>query len=312
MTTSEELREELRRARNNDRFDIGSEATGGSGTNPEGISRSDVGQEQSIFADLPGSSSEDDTVNGSYDDIERSVNEKSIGVRSADRRSSKNGSSSTSSAETVRGVKRRAGKLEADDPIPIRVKETKGRRASRTVVQERIEEAVSKSNGVADKAPKESKPVQRGKEASKARNTVTEGEGEEQKRGFKLPTFKEGSTLSITEAKALEGPLLSALESDLYYLDQYLWYRTQDTTQAPIWSDMDNEDLQVLTSILLKRGQSSKTAAATVRAIVNGSVYADVTMLMVPRIMKTVQVLKDAPKRQRPSILERKRMAAQG
>lgn len=301
--TVDELREELRSARNTDNIDIGSQIIDRSSTNLEGISRSDVGQEQSIFVDLQGPSGEDDRLDESYNGPERSIDEKLVGVRSTDRRLGEDRSSRTSNTKAVRGTTRRAGKLEADDPIPIRPKEPKTRtRAGKS--------STTKEESTATDTQKESKPVQRGKAASKVGGSIIQGEGEEQKAKFSLPKFKEGSTLTIAEAKALEEPLLSALESDFYYLDQYLWYRTQDPTQAPIWSDMDNEDLQVLTSILLKRGQKSAATAATVRTIVNGSVYADVTMLMVPRIMKTVQVLKAAPKRKRMSMLERKQMAA--
>jgi hypothetical protein len=305
--TADELREELRRARNTDSIDIGSIIIDESGSNTEGISRSDVGSQQSIFTDLPGSSTEDDATDESRHDTDRSSNEKSIGVGSADRRSRKDSSGSVDRTETVRGNKGRAGRLEADDPIPLRIKEPKSRVTRTGTRSTSVEEKPATIN---EAKTKTNKPVQRGKETSKTGSIAFEGEGKEQKAKFSLPTFKEGTTLSITEAKALEGPLLSALESDFYYLDQYIWYRTQDPTQAPIWSDMDNEDLQVLTSILLKRGQKSPATAATVRAIVNGSTYVDVGMLMVPRFMKTVQVLKAAPKRQRPSLLERKKMAA--
>lgn len=300
--TVDELREELRSARNN--TDIGSEVIDRASVDLEGISRSDNRSEQSIFADISRSGSEDDAINGTDDDIERSPNEKPIGVRSTDRRFSEDRSSRTSDTKAVRGTTRRAGKLEADDPIPIRPKEKRSTKSTGT------RSTTAKTESTASGQEKESKSVQRGKAVSKVGSTAIQGEGEEQKAKFSLPKFKEGSTLTIAEAKALEEPLLSALESDFYYLDQYIWYRTQDPTQAPIWSDMDNEDLQVLTGILLKRGQKSAATAATVRAIVNGSTYVDVAMLMGPRFVRTVQVLKAAPKKKRMSMLERKQLAA--
>jgi len=297
MTTVEEIREELRRGRTQAISESSQEFDGTSG-DFEGFSRSDNREEQSISSDLHRPDSKNDATHGSYNDPERSLDEIIVGKRPANRRSSQGSSGTSNGTETVRGAKRRRGRIEADDPIPIREKSKNKGTGSRSA---------SIKGEPSEK--EESKPIQRGKKASEDREPV--GEGESQKQKFKLPNLKikEGTTLTIAEAKALEEPLLSALESDFHYLDQYIWYRTQDVTQAPIWSDLDNEDLTVLCSILLKRGQKSPATASVVRGIVNGSTYIDVAMLMGPRFVRTVQVLKDAPKIERPSLLDRKRMA---
>lgn len=297
MTTSvKELREELKRGRNQTTDDT-SQAVDGSGADTQGISGSDHRPQQSVSLDIFGSSSEDDSTHEPHNDSERSLNEVTERGGSTDRRPRKSSGSTPGSAEAVTGPKRRAGRLIADDPIPFREKSKTKSSGSRSSGVEGIATA---------KEEKKSLPIQRGKQASETRSTVSEGESKKQ--GFKLPTFKEGSVLSVAEAKALEEPLLSALDANFTYVDQYIWYRTQDETQAPVWSDMDNEDLQILCSVLLKRGQKSPAAAATVRAIVNTSTYLDVAMLMGPRFIKTVQVLKAAPKIERPGFMERKRM----
>lgn len=293
----DKLRQELRDGRNK-AINESSNSIDTTSFNTERFSRSDHREESSIPKSLYRSDTEARTSATTDNDSKRSTDEKPLGSRSTDGRSSTNSSSIAGISTGTRS--RRRGKLEATDGIPKRATRTK---TAIPVIEVEANEINKRAN------KEESKFIQRGKAVSESRSDASKGEGEKQSFKLpKLPTFKEGTTLSAGEAKALEEPLIAALLADSYYIDQYIWYRTKDDTQAPIWSDMDTEDMTKLASIMLKRGQKSPAAAAVVRGMVNSSAYFDAVMLVGPRFIKTVQVLKEAPKVQRPGFLERKRM----
>lgn len=302
ISSVEELREQLKRERNRE-LDNASQAIDGTGTDSKRVSGSDVRQKQSIPTDLSGSSTENDSINESYNDSERGSNQIAIGRRPTNRRFGKDSFSTSSDSKGIRGPKRRAGKLVADDPIPNRYeKETINDESSR-IGNTTIETDTTKE--------KKSVTLPSRKQTTKSRSTTTKREIEEQDdtKGFKIPWFKEGTKLTDSEVVALEAPLIAALEADLYYVDQFIWLKTQDTSQAPIWSDMDTDDLTVMARVMLKQGKRSPQAATMVRSIVGGSDYISALMLTVPRVIRTVDAYKRAPKKPKMSFVERKRAA---
>jgi hypothetical protein len=121
-----------------------------------------------------------------------------------------------------------------------------------------------------------------------------------------FPWFKQGQRLSQAEARELEEPLKAALLDDCQYADQYIWWRCQDATQSPIWSDIADEEVAVLARLLLKRGQRDAATATMVRAVVNGSDYITALMILIPRTIKTIDAMKRAPKRERPKFAKRR------
>lgn len=286
-----ELREKLRVGRNQTTGNA-SQTIDGTSADLEGIGRSDARSEQSVLAYLPGSSTEDDSTHEPHHDPERGANEKSVGRGSTNRRSSKDSSSTLGHSAGVRGTKRRSGGIEADDAIPERQKPKPAPKPKASKSSEETEKSVV---------------VQRGKETGKTGTATSEGKDEKQ--GFKIPWFKEGSTLTKAETVALQEPLVAALAADLYYVDQFIWNRTADETQMPIWSDMDDEDLTVMARVMLRQGERSPQAATMVRSIVGGSDYISALMLTVPRVIKTVDRMKAAPPRAKVNWLERKRAA---
>ena len=106
-----------------------------------------------------------------------------------------------------------------------------------------------------------------------------------------------GKTLSAKEAQDLAEPFLSALENDFHTMDVYLWSRQKlagkDTDDQPVWSDLDEEECQALTSILLKWGQKNAAAATIVRSVVDMSDYVVVGSIFLPRINQTVKIMRE-------------------
>lgn len=120
------------------------------------------------------------------------------------------------------------------------------------------------------------------------------------KEGLKIPTLPKGNTLSKSEVAEYQESFTSSLESDFQTLDQYLWHRQLavgiDTAQQPIWSNLDTEEIEKLTKIMLKWGQRNEAAAAVVRATVESSDYIAVASIFVPRIKSTVDTYKKTRK----------------
>ena len=107
---------------------------------------------------------------------------------------------------------------------------------------------------------------------------------------------KEGRVLSQKEVTDLTEPLIAALLSDFEYLDKGIWLYSMSQDEQPIWSDMAREEVEVLASIMMKRGQHSPEAAAAVRAIVDSDVYIQVGMITIPRVIKTYKAIKGSPR----------------
>ena len=114
---------------------------------------------------------------------------------------------------------------------------------------------------------------------------------------------KDGTVLSKREAEELEDPFKAALKDDCKYADQFLWWYSKDASQPQIWSDMDNEEIDTLATVLLKRAQRSAATAAFVRNVVDGADYISTAVILVPRVMKTTTQLSKRPRqpRKRPA-----------
>lgn len=112
-----------------------------------------------------------------------------------------------------------------------------------------------------------------------------------------IPKMPKGKTLTAKEAQDLAEPFLSALENDFHTLDTYLWSRQKlagkDTDEQPVWSDLDEEECQALTAILLKWGQKNAGVATVVRSVVDMSDYVVVGTIFVPRIKRTVEIMRE-------------------
>ncbi len=121
-----------------------------------------------------------------------------------------------------------------------------------------------------------------------------------EKEGFKLPHFPKGNVLGEKEAREIGDSLTSALESDFQALDTWLWGRQMavglDTNQQPVWSDLDTEQVEKLTRVLLRWGQSNATTATVVRGIVDSSDYIAVGTIFAPRIKQTVEIYRQTRK----------------
>ena len=115
-----------------------------------------------------------------------------------------------------------------------------------------------------------------------------------------LPWFREHDVLSEKEAEALYEPLKAALADYFDYADAYIWHREQHSrADEPIWSNADDDDLNAMVRLMLKRGKRSPAAATVARAIVNSDDYVTTAVFFLPRMVETRQRLRAAPKREK-------------
>lgn len=256
----EQLREELRNGR--------VRQTGESLDGDFGISHQEArGSVQVVLRESNGDGPVDNTAPGARGSVEK----KPVRIGRAGRR---HGPDNSGIAQGDYGATRtrRAGGLETDEPIPQR----------NTIEPELVVNTIKEE-------PK--RPVGRPPkpETLKAR-------ADEKSKEAVFPWFKESKTLSKDEVKSLYEPLINALIDDLGYVDQYLWYRTNDISQTPIWSDISREEAETLARIMLRRGERSASAATMVRAVVNGNDYIDAAVIVVPRVIKTADVMQKSRK----------------
>lgn len=227
---------------------------------------------------------------GAKSDLSNSINEKSGTIRSESRRHGKIDSSTDEIATVLRATSRRSiGRLTRDDDIPTRAK----RKTAKTIEKQ---QSVSESTTTKEEA---SKSIQTGETYRQIRKRFAEA-----KRAFK----QEGTKLSASEATSIEEEFRYALANNCQLLDEVIWYYTGDTSHEPIWSSISDEELDILCRPILKTGQKSAWVAGLVRANINSSMYIDMGRITLPRIMRTVQKIKTAPKRERLSFMQRKRM----
>ena len=107
------------------------------------------------------------------------------------------------------------------------------------------------------------------------------------------------STLTQQEAKEFLEPLASALVDYGGYIDKFLQYRTHDPAMPDIWGDMTEAEAQVLARLMIRRGQRSAAAASVVRNMVHGDDYIQAAIIVIPRVMRTVETTRRMPKRGR-------------
>lgn len=118
-----------------------------------------------------------------------------------------------------------------------------------------------------------------------------------------LPWFRENEVLNEKEAEALYEPLKAALGDYFDYADAYIWHREQHSrADEPVWSNADEDDLNAMVRLMLKRGKRSPAAATVARAIVNGDDYVTTAVFFLPRMVETQQRLKAAPKREKRGV----------
>jgi hypothetical protein len=244
------LREELRNGRR-------ASQTGSTHVENTGDRNAESG---SVLQIVPGSRGQDSSQGSSNGSAGRSVEEKSLRERSADRRLSESNSRANDPLSgTTAANARSAGRLVAEDPIPSRLPEPQ-------VIEEK------RGRGRPPKEP-DAQPV-------------------------KIPhPGKVGSALSKKEVEDLKEPLMAALRDDCQYLDEFLWWYSKDPEKPQIWSDLDDEEIEVLTRMLLRRGERSPVAANAVRNIVDGADYISTAVIMVPRMIKTMQQTTKRPPR---------------
>lgn len=87
------------------------------------------------------------------------------------------------------------------------------------------------------------------------------------------------------------------------YMDQFLWTRYAKVgkpTDQPIWSNLDQEEIDALTRVMMRFGQHNAAAAATVRGVVEGRDYMTVGMIFVPRVTATVEAIRETAQPRAP------------
>ena len=103
--------------------------------------------------------------------------------------------------------------------------------------------------------------------------------------------------LSKKELDEKKEILKSSLESDFQYIDEYLWSREEkagkSTDRMPVWSDMDDEELDRVCTVLTRWSQKNKAVAVTVNAINDSADYIAVGMAFGPRFKRTVDKVRE-------------------
>ena len=151
--------------------------------------------------------------------------------------------------------------------------------------------------------PLQKRPVGRPRKNADGENAAQEKEPEKKGLfgfGGDKPNTRKGA-LTGKEAAELREPFLSALRDDMGYLDKGLWWYSHDETQPQIWSDMADEELEIIANVLLRRAQRDPATAHFVRNVVEMSENISLLMVVGPRLLKTGQQLGKRPKRARAS-----------
>ena len=187
--------------------------------------------------------------------------------RSSDRRSFGSNGSLYDGTPTPTRRSRRAGRIEADDAIPLR-----------------DGLAVSDEAPVADALP--------GKKAKQTRKRTYPPLPTTSERPAKRAYFRV-KTAPFTEAEVEEKrePLGAAITDLCKYLDEGLWYIAEDELRQPIWSDIDEEEMEKLLSMLLESAHTSGAGAATVNALIHASGFVILGGITAPRLMRTLKLL---------------------
>lgn len=117
--------------------------------------------------------------------------------------------------------------------------------------------------------------------------------------GQAIPT---GKRLDAKEVDELREPLQAALTDEFDQLDKLLWlYEGADSIQQPIWSDINDHEMEKLVNALLNMGTRSATVATVARASVDLSDYIIAGTLLAPRLQSTAKLVGDVRKRKKQS-----------
>jgi hypothetical protein len=114
-----------------------------------------------------------------------------------------------------------------------------------------------------------------------------------------------GRPFTKIEAQGKREELQDAIDRIGKHIDRYVWYRTQDGEKEPIWSNMEEVEEGTISNIMIRHAQHSRFIAFTVNAVIHSAEYLDAIVAIVPRILKTRERMKQAPKRVLPSRSER-------
>ena len=106
-----------------------------------------------------------------------------------------------------------------------------------------------------------------------------------------------GSTLTNAEARDLLEPLASCLIDYGGYLDKFLQMKTQNPELPDVWGDMTEMEATVIAKLMIRRGQKNAAAAELVRNVVGGDDYIQAAIIVVPRVIKTAEALRSAPRK---------------
>jgi hypothetical protein len=120
----------------------------------------------------------------------------------------------------------------------------------------------------------------------------------------KIPFMPQGKKLTVQEIEQVKGPFADSMEAYFRYMDQFLWTRQEKagkpTGDAPVWSNLDEEEIAALTRVMMRFGQHNEAAAVTVRGIIEGRDYIDVGMIFIPRVQQTVQIMRETAQPKQP------------
>lgn len=211
----------------------------------------------------------------------------------ADRRPGKSDSSTTSDvAESAAADERAIGRLFTNESTKDRLNPNNPEGSFRTEAPTQAAGQTKKRLG--------GWPKGKARKPKDGTTTPAAGGQQQQETGFKVPLVRKGNVLSSKEVAELNEPFISALESDFQALDTYLWSRQkavgQDTHEQPVWTDLDTEEIEALTRIMLKWGQHNETAATVVRGVIDASDYVKVGTVLIPRVTRTVQIMRETRK----------------
>lgn len=102
-----------------------------------------------------------------------------------------------------------------------------------------------------------------------------------------------GNKLTTKEIEELREPLQVALTDEFSMLDQLLWkYEGSDSLEQPIWSDIQDNEMEKLVNAILNMGTRSATVATLARSSVDLSDYIIAGTLLAPRLQSTASLVK--------------------
>lgn len=107
-------------------------------------------------------------------------------------------------------------------------------------------------------------------------------------------------------------PFRVALIDEIGYIDDYLNIRRRNMgmEEEEVWSNLDADEEEQLCRILLKLGQKSEIVATGVRMVVELHDYTALTAIVVPRSIKTVQIMRKTTRKRQPKIMRMRQQHA--